>query len=75
MRTNHHRNVTKRCPQCRTLYVLGDNGIKGRCDKCAGIRRDRNGYAWHPGENSMTLLSTRDWVTVVTITRQEAFGE
>lgn len=52
---SHRRFVIKKCPKCRRLYRLGWNGIRGQCDKCAGVKRDREGYAWMPGQREMKL--------------------
>ncbi len=73
-RTNRHRNVIKKCPHCRAEYVLGEHGIKGTCDRCAGIKRDKKGYAWHPGENIKIMCKVEDWPNVYVVTREEAFG-
>ena len=64
--------IGKRCPRCGKQYQLGYNGIKGMCDECAGVQRDNNDFAWHPGTDSMKLfeISTGE---IVTLTRKEAF--
>lgn len=40
------------CVKCGRQFEMGLNGIcdPDRCDDCAGIQRDDNGYAWEPDE-------------------------
>lgn len=40
------------CSRCGKRIVLGINGVvidtSKVCDKCAGVKRDKNGFAWLP---------------------------
>ncbi len=61
----------KRCPHCRKHYTLGVNGVKGRCDQCAGVKRDRDGYAWRNYETKHTYQDVETG-QIFTVTRSEA---
>jgi hypothetical protein len=72
--SHKYRKVVRRCPRCRTLFVLGMNGVSlyprskiSLCDKCAGIERCIQG-AWHPWESFKRVEGGS------IITRAEAFG-
>lgn len=43
------------------------------CDTCSGVKRDKNGYAWFPGETSHTYVEIATGKEV-TVTRKEAFA-
>ena len=38
------------CRKCKSNFLMGVNGTVYGCDKCTGVERDKNGYAWKPGE-------------------------
>jgi hypothetical protein len=61
------------CPTCKKEYSMGYDGTVDGCDKCQGIIRDGNDYAWKPGENEHNY---KDVATgrVYTVTRKEAFS-
>lgn len=44
------------CHICGNEFVPGVNGTIEGCDKCCGVRRDRNGYAWFPREKYHTYM-------------------
>lgn len=46
------------CKKCGKKFILGYNGVCNKCDKCAGVKRDKNGYAWNKKErkNGLTFL-------------------
>ena len=48
------RPVMRICPRCNTPYELGLNGVWRGCDRCLGIERDGDGYAWLPREKKRT---------------------
>lgn len=67
------------CSKCGKRFDLGWEGIFDEqeqpiCDKCAGVERDGDGYAWMPGQTEMTLVDPDDLENINTITREEAFG-
>lgn len=49
--------VVLTCPHCSRPFTLGVDGAYNRergldeCDRCAGVQRDKVGYAWYEGEN------------------------
>lgn len=49
--------VVLTCPNCSRPFTLGVDGAHNRergleeCDRCAGVQRDKVGYAWCEGEN------------------------
>lgn len=66
--------MVKKCKQCHNLFTVGLNGIAdGRCDKCAGVQRDREGYAWFAWETEHTYQDV-ETERIYTVTRAEAFG-
>lgn len=64
------------CPKCKKHFRMGVSGTVDGCDKCTGVKRDKNGYAWHPDEQEQTYEpiggSEKDRFTV---TRAQAFGK
>ena len=76
-----YSKVVKRCPRCRSLFVLGMNGALANhsrvclCDHCTGVTRDLDGYAWEAWENSITMVKVGEPMeNSYTVTRAEAFG-
>lgn len=66
--------MTKKvCPHCKKKYNLGYNGVVEGCDKCLGIKRDKQGYAWFPHDRTHTF-HPNDGAPDYTVTRQQAFG-
>lgn len=49
--------VSKVCPKCGKVYLLGFNGVAGGCDKCCQVVRDQKGWAWLPGERKGKKVS------------------
>lgn len=43
-------SILETCPKCGQTFEIGYNGTVDGCDTCAGVQRDRDGYAWHKGE-------------------------
>lgn len=62
------------CTICGKKFDMGRNGIcdPDRCDTCAGVRRDVNGYAWEPDEQEHKYQHVRTG-EVTTVRRDEAF--
>lgn len=54
------KKVVKKCCACGKKFVLGVTGTyPGRwpmCDACAGVRRDCQGWAWSPNEQTHGML-------------------
>jgi hypothetical protein len=46
---------TEICKLCKQEYILGFTGMIDGCDKCLGIIRDSDGYAYKPNEKFITL--------------------
>jgi hypothetical protein len=67
------RKVIETCPKCGHTYTLGYNGTGEGCDTCTGVKRDRNGYAWEPGETQMELRNVATG-SVSIVTRADALG-
>jgi len=61
------------CPKCGNEYQMGRDGATDGCDKCLGIERDREGFAWLPEETEHRYMRLAD-ETIYTVTRAEAFG-
>jgi hypothetical protein len=61
------------CPKCKKLYNMGHTGVAEGCDKCIGIKRDKHGYAWYPGQKSRTCKPNDD-SPEYTVTRRSALG-
>jgi Zn-finger nucleic acid-binding protein len=38
------------CPKCGNGFRMGHNGTVDGCDKCTGVTRDKNGFAWSPSD-------------------------
>lgn len=38
------------CSKCGQPYRLGQDGVITGCDKCEGVVRDGQGFAWAPGQ-------------------------
>lgn len=69
-----NRGGINKCKRCRGLYHVGYNGLgNGLCDKCAGVSRDQNGYAWTSGERAQIYQDTETGL-IETVTREEAFS-
>lgn len=66
------------CSKCGRSCALGYDAVGNyakntvTCDACAGVERDRNGYAWHPGQTEKTYVDL-DGNNPITVTREEAF--
>jgi hypothetical protein len=61
------------CPQCGRAYRLGYDGVMDGCDECQGVKRDKDGFAWHPDEKQHTYAPV-DGSAEFVVTREEAFG-
>lgn len=62
--------TVKTCPKCHKKFTLGVDGVEDqdgviKCDACAGVVRDANGYAWFP--NEVSAMYTRDGGKTVTV--------
>jgi hypothetical protein len=42
------------CQNCKKHFRMGVSGTVDGCDKCTGVKRDKNGYAWYPDEKEQT---------------------
>jgi len=65
-------------PNCLGTFKMGYDGTINGCDNCTGVRRDKNGYAWHPGEMSQTYRpvgAPDDGSQDFTVTRKQAFAK
>jgi hypothetical protein len=62
-----------KCPKCGKVCRIGVNAIKGGCDKCEGITRDKEGHFWLPSEKRHEYLDTETGKTF-SVTRAEAFA-
>lgn len=51
---------------------MGYNGTVDGCDKCTGVERDQNGFAWMKGEKRKTLFDFKTNERT-TISRPEEF--
>jgi len=67
-----NKTIKHRCPHCLRTYQLGLDGVGGSCDQCAGIKRDRQGYAWYWYESIHTYQSIETGETRI-VARAEAF--
>ena len=69
-------DTTYMCNVCGELFDMGTNGVvvedKPTCDSCAGVKRDKDGFAWLPWEEELTLEDPETG-EVMTITREKAF--
>lgn len=61
-----------RCQSCGRIFRMGYNGTVDGCDSCMGVERDRNGYAWGPGETEQTYEEVETGKTF-TVKREDAF--
>ena len=70
------------CSKCGNKFSMGVNGIVvgddnevETCDKCAGVKRDKNGYAWQEDEQKLIFqrfgAGEDDFIE---ITREQAFS-
>lgn len=61
------------CTICGKKFDMGRNGIcdPDRCDDCAGVERDDNGYAWEPDEQEHQYLHINTG-EITTVKRGEA---
>ena len=66
------KKVFKKCPHCHKTYELGVNGIIGSCDHCAHVSRDKDGFAWEPFEDKMTLFDPAT-DEIQTVNRKDRF--
>ena len=67
---------TSVCPKCHKHFRMGVNGTVDGCDKCTGVKRDKNGHAWDPDEQEHTyapIETVDDESTWFTVTRKRAF--
>jgi hypothetical protein len=62
------------CPKCNETYNLGYNGVIEGCDKCIGIKRDKQGHAWFKGETSHTYKPNNGGPEY-NVTRKKAFSD
>lgn len=51
---------------------MGYNGTVDGCDKCTGVKRDKNGYAWDPGER-VHLYQDIETGEITKVKRADAF--
>jgi hypothetical protein len=83
------RDVYVRCDKCGRMTVLGEDATildedenTSICDICSGVKRDRYGGAWHPGELYQRRIGPGILGGILAIfgigiilTREEAFRE
>ena len=66
------------CPKCKKHFRMGVSGTVDGCDKCTGVKRDRNGYAWQPDEQEQTFApieTSDDESTWYKVSRNQAFAK
>jgi len=64
----------KTCPKCGKQYQVGVNGIVGSCDKCARVKRDRDGFAWEQCETEHTYFNLTTGENEI-VMRNDALGD
>jgi hypothetical protein len=68
--------MNKKCTKCLCIYVLGVNGTVKGCDKCTGVKRDKDGLVWEKNERVQlrapigTVFDQSTWYKVA---RKDAF--
>ena len=64
--------MTEKCKICNKNYKIGCAGTVNGCDKCLGIQRDVNGYAWLPEETYQDYENVKTG-KVTRVSRGDAF--